>query len=137
MQAGQKVEIAGYVLTFDGVRKVPGPNYVAERGSFQVRRNNGDAIAVLTPERRFYPSQRTTTTEAAIRTTGLADLYVVIGEPDGTGTVVRVWHHPFVPWIWGGAIVMVAGGLLSLADRRLRVGAPRARTSANIVAADA
>jgi cytochrome c-type biogenesis protein CcmF len=139
MRAGEQVELAGYTLTFEGVRSVPGPNYVAERGSFAVRLRNGDAVATLAPERRFYPSQRTTTTEAAIRTTGLADLYVVIGEAakDASGadaTVVRVWHHPFVPWIWGGALVMVAGGLLSLADRRLRVGAPRARTSNAVVA---
>jgi cytochrome c-type biogenesis protein CcmF len=128
MRPGDTVEIARYVLTFEGVHKVPGPNYVAERGSLRVAARNGDVLATLTPERRFYPSQRTTTTEAAIRTTGLADLYAVIGEAEANGTVVRLWHHPFVPWIWGGALVMVAGGVLSLADRRLRVGAPRRAT---------
>jgi len=65
------------------------------------------------------------TTEAAIRTTGLEDLYAVIGDPDGEGGwTVRVYHEPLVPWIWAGTLAMVAGGLLSLTDRRLRVGAP-------------
>ena len=41
------------------------------------------------------------------------------------------------PLIWLGALVMMAGGTLSLADRRLRVGAPKpARRAAPAVAAD-
>src|SRR3546814_3545675 len=63
------------------------------------------------------------TTEAAIRTTLLADLYAVIGDADGQGGwTVRVYHEPLVPWIWLGCLLMVAGGLTSLSDRRLRVG---------------
>jgi cytochrome c-type biogenesis protein CcmF len=71
------------------------------------------------------------TTEAAIRTTGLADLYIVLGDqaPDGRWTI-RAHHNTLVPWIWGGCLVMVAGGLVSLADRRLRVGVPQRRTAA-------
>jgi len=33
-----------------------------------------------------------------------------------------------VPWIWTGALLMVAGGLVSLTDRRHRVGAPARRS---------
>ncbi|MDA0784782.1 MAG: hypothetical protein O3B37_00695, partial [Proteobacteria bacterium] len=38
---------------------------------------------------------------------------------------VRFFVNPLVPWIWLGALVMVFGGVLSLSDRRHRVGAPR------------
>ena len=73
--------------------------------------------------------QGTLTTEAAIRSSGLADLHAVIGEGDGAeGWVVRLYHQPLVPWIWLGALMMVLGGLLSLSDRRLRVAAPRKAT---------
>ena len=71
------------------------------------------------------------TTEADIHTFGFSQLYVSPGEaqPDGSVTL-RIWWKPLVTLIWGGTLVMVAGGLLSLADRRLRVGAPtRARTA--------
>jgi cytochrome c-type biogenesis protein CcmF len=53
-------------------------------------------------------------------------LYVTIGQshPGGAWTV-RMYHHPLVFWIWGGSVIMVLGGALSLSDRRLRVGAPR------------
>ncbi|WKL42292.1 cytochrome c-type biogenesis CcmF C-terminal domain-containing protein [Sinorhizobium meliloti] len=44
------------------------------------------------------------------------------------GIVVRIWWKPLILCIWGGALVMMAGGVVSLSDRRLRVGAPaRAR----------
>jgi cytochrome c-type biogenesis protein CcmF len=129
---GDSITTAGYEVTFDGVTSVEGPNYVAERGTLIVRRD-GDVVTVLEPEKRWYPVARMPTTEAAIRTTLMADLYAAIGDgPDAEGRwVVRVWHHPLVPWIWAGAIFMALGGLVSLSDRRLRVGAPtRARRAA-------
>ncbi|MGD9742249.1 MAG: cytochrome c-type biogenesis CcmF C-terminal domain-containing protein, partial [Dongiaceae bacterium] len=92
----------------------------------------GRPVATLEPERRFFSVQRLPTTEAAIHTTGFADLYAVIGDPDGKGGwTVRIYREPLVPFIWGGILVMVMGGLVSLCDRRFRVGAPaRARNAA-------
>jgi cytochrome c-type biogenesis protein CcmF len=66
------------------------------------------------------------TTEAAIRTNFVSDLYVVLGqEQQGTGAyATRLYHHPLVPWIWIGCVVMVVGGCVSLSDRRFRIGVP-------------
>ena len=109
------------------VRPQRGPNYAAERATFTVTRD-GAPVAVLSPEKRFYDVQRRETTEAAIHTTGLADLYAVVGDADGRGGwTVRIYHEPLVPWIWAGSIIMMIGGLVSLSDRRLRVGAPARR----------
>ena len=89
---------------------------------------DGREVTVLTPEKRIYDVQRRQTTEAAIHSTGLADLYAVIGDGDGRGGwTVRIYHEPLVPWIWAGALIMVAGGAVSLSDRRRRVGAPTRR----------
>jgi len=124
MYPGDTVTIAGYDVTFDGVEAIEGPNYVAERGRLIVTRD-GDAVAVMLPEKRFYPVAGMPTTEAAIRTTLAADLYAALGEAKDDGAwSVRLYHHPLVPWIWFGPAIMVLGGLLSLSDRRLRVGAP-------------
>ena len=129
MTPGETVTVAGYDFTFQGVRELPGPNYTRERGEFVVSRD-GDTVAVLFPEKRFYPVQQMPTTEAAIHTTWLADLYAVIDEPQDSGAhgsgawSVRIYHNPLLPWIWIGCIVMVLGGAISLSDRRLRVGAP-------------
>ena len=67
------------------------------------------------------------TTEAAIETFGLSQLYVSLGDRVGRRRAWRCAHHckPLVTLIWLGALVMALGGVLSLSDRRLRVGAPR------------
>jgi cytochrome c-type biogenesis protein CcmF len=78
------------------------------------------------------------TTEAAIHTTVMGDLYVVIGDSDGSdGWTVRIYDEPMVPWIWVGTIIMILGGLLSLSDRRLRIGAPTRRRKVPATAAPA
>ncbi len=127
MRAGERVELAGYTFTFEGVRELRKDNYLAQRATFTVTRN-GAPFVRLEPEKRFYPVEGTETTEAAIRTTWLADLYAVIGKPDGKGAYsVRLYHNPLVPWIWVGGLIMFAAAGLSLSDRRHRVGAPPAR----------
>ncbi len=118
MAAGDRQEIAGYTLVFEGAEMVAGPNYDAERGTFLVTAD-GRHITRLEPERRAYLVQATQTTEAAIHTTLFADLYVVIGDAVGDGAhVVRLYHNPLVPWIWGGALLMAAGGAIGLVRRR-------------------
>ncbi len=127
MTAGETVTVAGYDYLFNGVREIRGPNYLAERGHFTVTRD-GQPVAELWPEKRNYPVSRMPTTEAAIHTTWLADLYAVVGDADGSGGwSTRIYYNPLVPWIWLGAVIMALGGALSLSDRRHRVGAPARR----------
>ena len=98
------------------------------------RRHPGDAatavtIAMFHPSRRLFTVQKTTVTDTAIETNGLRDLYAVLGEERDGAAVLRLHVNPLAPWIWFGALVMAAGGALSLADRRLRVGAPARRAA--------
>ncbi len=66
------------------------------------------------------------TTEAALMRRGVSQLYLSLGDPNPDGTVpVRLYFKPQVLMIWLGALFMIAGGALSLSDRRLRIGAPR------------
>jgi cytochrome c-type biogenesis protein CcmF len=117
---------------------VTGPNYRAARGDVAVSRE-GKELMVLHPEKRIYNAQQMAMTEAAISTGILGDLYVSLGEPvsgdaaEGAWSV-RVYHKPFVVWIWGGCIVMALGGLLALSDRRYRRLAQR-KTAASATAA--
>ena len=125
MRPGDKVEIAGYTILFDGAGRVEGPNYNALQGSFSVF-EGADKVTTLLPEKRSYPAENSDTTEAAIHTNLYSDLYIVLGDADGKGGwATRIYFNPLVPWIWVGAILMAVGGALSLTDRRLRVGAPR------------
>ena len=128
MKLGERKAVAGYEFSFDSLERVDGPNYSATRATFTVR-EQGQVVAVMRPEKRFYPVQGTTTTEAAIRTTVLGDLYAVVGDPEGSegAVVTRLYFNPLVAWIWAGALFMVLGGVVSLSDRRHRIGAPAGR----------
>jgi len=127
MQPGETVVVGGYDFQFEGAERLEGPNYGILRGSFNVKRNDS-LVADLRPEQRVYESPPMETTEAAIWPMLSADLYVVIGEEDGKGGyATRIYHKPFISWIWIGAIVMFIGGGFSLSDRRFRIGAASAR----------
>ena len=128
LRPGQSVSIAGYDLTFDGMVPKTGPNYREVATRFVVRRG-GTQVAVLEPSKRTFATRSMTTTEAALMTHGASQLYVSLGDSNSDGSIaVRIYDKPLVLLIWLGAVVMVFGGLLSLSDRRLRVGAPRRRT---------
>jgi len=128
---GQSFEIAGYTIALDRVSEVAGPDYTATRADMRLLRDGRD-VAALHPEKRFYRIENGAATGVAIHTNLLADVYAVIGDPDGKGGyVLRLYYNPLVPWIWLGAVAMALGGLISLTDRRHRIGAPvrRARTA--------
>ena len=112
-----------------------GPNYRAARGGFDVSRD-GEHVTTLAPEKRMYNAGGMPMTEAAIRSMPTGDLYVSLGEPvDGGAWSVRVYHKPFVTWIWGGCLLMALGGLLALSDRRYRVAMRREAAIADGAAA--
>jgi len=125
MSVGESTQMAGYTWRLDAVRDAPGPNFTARRATISVMRD-GEVLHVMEPSRRWFPVGSQNTTEAAIRTNLLYDLYAVIGEEDpATGkAVIRLHVNPLAPWLWLGAAVMALGGGLSLADRRARVAAP-------------
>ena len=126
IKPGDSLDISHYRLTFDGTFNRAGPNYRDVVGHFTVRRLNGELIGTMEPSRRTFPARNMATTEAALMTRGVSQLYVSLGDPDKDGSVpVRLYFKPNVLLIWLGAFIMFLGGGLSLSDRRLRIGAPR------------
>lgn len=128
MAPGDSAEVNQYRFVFRGVEEHKGPNYSAVRGTMEVYSGERQ-VAVMHPEKRFYFVQRNTMTEAAIDAGLFRDLYVAMGEPlDGDAWAVRLYHKPFVRWIWLGALFMAAGGFLAASDRRYRLRMKEART---------
>jgi cytochrome c-type biogenesis protein CcmF len=127
MEIGDTVEVGGYTFRFNGANKAQGPNYVADIGNMDVLRN-GQKVQVMQPEKRVYNASGMAMTEAAIDTGILRDLYVALGEPLENGAwVVRVYHKPFVDWIWFGCLLMAFGGALAVTDRRYRLSSRKER----------
>ncbi|RWA71041.1 MAG: heme lyase CcmF/NrfE family subunit [Mesorhizobium sp.] len=138
MRAGETVELSGHTLRFEGLFPRKGPNFTEDRGRFQLIGADGNADGEITSAKRFYPVRQMVTTESGIRTLGLSQLYLSLGDEGNDGSVVvRLWWKPLVTLIWGGGLVMMAGAAMSLADRRLRVGAPARRRKPAAAAASA
>jgi cytochrome c-type biogenesis protein CcmF len=124
---GETLQAGDYTIRLDAVRIVEGPNYLAEQGQLSVEARGGRTHQV-TAERRFFPAGGQTTTEVGLDFRGLDDVYVVLGERAETAAgapawSVRVWWNPWARLIFLGPLIMALGGVLSLMDRRLRIGA--------------
>ena len=129
MQKGETTEIGAYRITFDGVQGHRGPNYFARQALFKVQSGERSSFNIVA-EKRFYPIAQQETTEAGIKNGWLEDLYIVIGNTDENGgQTIRLYIMPLVGWIWMGTLIMVFGGLISLTDRRLRLGIPERKRS--------
>ena len=125
LKPGQTVSLSGYDFKFDGMDNRTGPNFTAVGARFSVRKG-GVPIGVMESAKRTFGARGMTTTESALMTRGLSQLYLSLGDSEANGAIgVRIYYKPMVLLIWIGAIVMMLGGGLSLSDRRLRVGAPK------------
>ena len=123
LPVGGSMRLAGFEIRLQAMDKVPGPNFSADRATIVISKG-GETVATMYPERRFFPLQKQTTGETAIRGGLVADLYLALGEADAAGHwTVRAYWKPIVSWIWLGCLIMAGGGLISLSDRRWRVGA--------------
>ncbi len=128
MTPGKSLILGEKTYLFKGIEKIEGPNYQSAQARFDLMKD-GVVIAELTPEKRVYNVQAMPTTEAAIRSRFWGDDYLALGDQDSTGAwVVRVYREPLVQWIWIGCLLLMTGGLCSLMDRRIRLGAPAVRT---------
>ncbi len=134
MVPGDNVSFAGYDFTLETLRTVPGPNYKATEAVVKVNRN-GKPVSTLRTQKRIYTVRNMPMTEAGIDGGLTRDIYVSLGEPlEDNSWSIRLYHKPFVRWIWLGAIFMAIGGILAATDRRYRL---RVRKQATSSVADA
>jgi cytochrome c-type biogenesis protein CcmF len=135
VKVGESFALGPYQVTLAEVHEEQGPNYTTSMAEMRVTKAGVDVVTLF-PEKRVYPVAAMPTTEAAIDYGLFRDLYLVIGDPqEGGGYAVRSYIKPFANWLWGGALIMAIGGLLSLSDRRFRVAAG-AKRSVKTVAAE-
>ncbi|MGY3608318.1 MULTISPECIES: heme lyase CcmF/NrfE family subunit [unclassified Bradyrhizobium] len=135
MKPGDSAKVAGYELKLDDIGQRQGPNFREMVARFTVGLD-GKTLSVMTPSKRNFTTRGASTTEAALLTRGVSQLYISLGDiaADG-GIAVRIYHKPMVLLIWFGPVLMAFGGFLSLSDRRLRVGAPKPAKAARALQA--
>ncbi len=118
IEQGQSYQLGGYDFLFKGAERTRGPNYLADRGEVVISKD-GKVVTRLYPEKRNYSSGMPMT-EAGIDAGLTRDLFVALGEPLGKEGAwsLRIYHKPFVRWIWLGGLLMALGGLLAALDKR-------------------
>lgn len=121
MSPSDQISLGGYEFTLIAVETLEGPNYGGHVGLVDVH-ENGDFVTQLRAEKRFYPVQRSSMTEAGIDSGLTRDLFVALGEQLNSGAwALRIYVKPFVNWIWAGALLMAIGGIFSISDKRYRM----------------
>ncbi len=138
LKPGESAAIAGYTITFKEVFERQGPNYAELAGAFDLQRTGGGSIGTIVASKRRYEAPPQATKQAGISARPGGDVYVVLGDDtEGGAYQIKMYYHPFVRWIWGGAAIMFLAGLLSLLDRRLRIGVPQGARKASLAPAPA
>lgn len=118
MKFGNKTNIGAYEIEFENVEYLAGENYIARQGNFKIFKNT-KKITTLSPQSRYYPENDQTTTEASIKHFILSDLYLVMGGKDEVENyAVRIYHKPFISFIWLGCLMIFVGGIYSLIKRK-------------------
>jgi cytochrome c-type biogenesis protein CcmF len=131
MKPGDRLAQGGTVVVMEQLFPRTGPNFREIVGRFRIEKEGRDAGTIDSMKRTFITRNNMQTTEAGIRTFGVSQVYVSLGElqPDGVSVGVRLYTKPLVLLIWLGSVIMALGAALSLTDRRFRVAAPaKART---------
>jgi cytochrome c-type biogenesis protein CcmF len=120
LRPGDRTQIGGYDVQLRDVRPVTGPNYTAQAGEFELRRN-GRLVTTVESQQRLYTVQQTDMTEAAIDTRIGRDVFIALSKDLGAGAwAVRLQVKPGIRFMWLGSLLMALGGIITVTDRRYR-----------------
>ena len=121
MHIGDEISLGSDSVKLQAISTRNDSNYEALVATLKLTTSDNIQIGFLFPEKRIYPVERQTTTEAAIRRTVTADYYAVLGDGNREdGYTIRLYHKPFVSWIWIGVIMMASGVAISIIIQRLK-----------------
>jgi cytochrome c-type biogenesis protein CcmF len=123
LTANAPMQLGDYTLRLTKAERIEKDNFITRRAELQLSRH-GTIITTLSPELRYYPVRNMQTTEAALYSTPLHDIYVVIGEStySGNGSKastqnlgIRLYVSPGQQLVWAGFLLAGLGGFIALA----------------------
>jgi cytochrome c-type biogenesis protein CcmF len=114
LKVGETFTSSETKITFVDLNQKNEKNYKSIIGNFSIQ-NLNDKILNLSPELRIYNQPNIVTSEADIKTTLLADKFLVINLVQNQDYFnVRYQVKPFMLWIWLSVLLIGSGGLISL-----------------------
>jgi cytochrome c-type biogenesis protein CcmF len=125
MKPGDRMTNGRTAIVLQQVFPRTGPNFRELVGRFRIEIDGKERGDIESTKRTFITRNNMQTTEAGIRTFGVSQVYVSLGEIQPDGSVgVRMYTKPLMLLIWIGSLIMGLGGALSITDRRFRVATP-------------
>ncbi len=123
VKPGEPVAVGPYEVVVRELAPRDGSNFKELVAHTEIR-EGGRVIAEMDPSRRSFTTRTMVRTEAGIVTLGAGgQIYMNIADVRVDGAIdLRLYWKPYVALIWLGCLIMSLGGLLSLSDRRLRIG---------------
>jgi cytochrome c-type biogenesis protein CcmF len=115
LAVGEQTTVRDYTLVFRGIEEGEDPNYVYLQAVLDILKNEKQ-IDTLRPERRFYYASEQTTSEIAIKSSLMEDLYVVFAGMDSEDSpaAIQIFVNPLVAWIWLGGFMLAVGTLMTI-----------------------
>jgi cytochrome c-type biogenesis protein CcmF len=116
LKPGEQVTVAGYTLTYTGAEQRQLADHTELVGTMRM----GDQT--LEPARATYAGLGgQSLTHAAISSTPIADVYVVLaGLNDDGSAAFQIFVNPLVIWIWAGGAIVILGVVLGNVGERRR-----------------
>jgi cytochrome c-type biogenesis protein CcmF len=114
IEIGKSIEIKDYKLVYEKLdQRKEGINDIVYADVTVFK--NGKRLGTYQPEKVFYGNWEMPSSEVAIISSPIEDLYIVLSawEDDGRGTfIVKV--NPMMNWIWAGSFLIVIGSLFAV-----------------------
>ena len=121
---GERTSIGGYEVEFLTTTFQAFPDRSESRFLLAAYKD-GAPLTALEARRDFYPAFDISSTQAAIRSTPVEDLYVVPSSLQEDGSAgFRIFVNPMIWWIWVAGPVMVLGTVIALWPQRSPARAP-------------
>jgi len=112
LKKGESLTIKDYELKYENLSSYPTESKYVTVATLSVYRK-GKKLGTLRPERNIHRNQQQPTTEVAIRSTLVDDLYVILAQHDEDGRATfKVLINPLLVWMWIGGFVLAGGAIV-------------------------
>ncbi|HET6348162.1 MAG TPA: heme lyase CcmF/NrfE family subunit [Candidatus Krumholzibacteria bacterium] len=117
---GDKFSIGKYDFQCMEIQNLKNDNYQGMSATLALS-SHGRQLALLSPEKRFYPASQQTTSEVRMHHTPIEDVYVVFANvKEATNkAIIQVWINPLVSYVWLGGYVLAIGTIITLLPNRV------------------
>ena len=100
IKEGEIISFNGFNINFVQKINLAQNNYLLGKAILRIEKENTE-ITNLTPQVRYYPVEKTQTSESSIHHSLFYDLYAVISEASEQGDItIKLYYKPLMSWLW-------------------------------------